>query len=141
MVNDSPEVSFDRTQPIRMLFQITNKGATPAYNVAGAYWSDVLKYPLVDFDFSKLHYPESGTTSFPNSSDPNRILNFRSNVMPEEYQVKIREGGGYKYVSIGRVKYTDAFGRAHFTNFCWGYSISGDGGSRVDRCNKFNESD
>jgi hypothetical protein len=97
---------------------LVNTGQTPAYDVSVEQGMDMRKYPLpanAGFPVRPTGPADSLTVIGPGQSTG--IVAATMEPLPETEVWKIKDGRMYRLYAHGTVRYTDAFGKRHYTNF------------------------
>lgn len=123
-------------------FMRKNYGATPAYDieVSELGQSVLLKNhepPVINFT-NVPDIPHANVTLFPSAELP---LHIKGLAVSKEQVDKVLSSDDFQFAYAGKIRYRDAFGKTHFTNFCWQYARNGLTAKDVDWCLHHNDSD
>ena len=127
----------------KQVFKMTRKnyGLTPAYNVvASPTLHDVVKIgaPLpVTFSPSPGSVPKDTPTVFPSMENQLRIMGHAQS----QTQIDLaKDGREYQFIYYGIVYYDDAFGKPHYTRYCWIFKGPSMTAKEADACLGHNDS-
>lgn len=101
------------------LIEVTNSGATPAYDMVQYGTVLVLKHPLTSDPLSNIiRHGIPAPTTLHNGSDALKANIYGYDKVTPEQMADIESGAKAIFV-IGNVEYRDAFRRRHVTEFCY----------------------
>ena len=124
----------------RFTLTVKNFGITPAYDVGS-----LISYNSTYKDISVIVGPECGTPALPQlvSLFPGGEFKFRFDgishaIAKEEFADVLKETLRYAY--WGTICYLDAFGKMHYTNYCWFWSGKALISENAEGCPQHNDS-
>ena len=113
-----PELKIGQVPIFRLM--IKNSGQTPAYDVAHMTTVSVRKFPPEE-EFEASVPDETSTVFNLNPGDEMQIVRLPPRVPINQVDLERLTEGTYRYYIWGQVRYKDAFGKGHTTDFRFMY--------------------
>ena len=132
--------------PARASFHLIpkNHGQTPAYFATQEIGSGVYSYPLPKtfaYPIEEVATLPNRLTIFPGDLDSAGINSTWNRPLTADEFASIKDASTNRLYTWGTIKYKDAFGYWHYTNFCWSFCDITSTQSQRAPCTGHNDSD